>query len=96
MSSIGLNLDPLFYGAGIALAVLLVATPLAWRALRPLPRLVRAGMGALACIGTAGLIALPFAFSVSRLEETPMLTLIFSGVLQGAAAVILSLLPRRA
>ena len=96
MSSHLLNLDPLLYGAGIALLVLVVATPLAWRALRGTSRPVRAAMSSLACLGAAGLVALPVSSLAPRLEATALATLVFSAVLQGAAAIILFLLPRRA
>ncbi|MBP0444931.1 hypothetical protein J8J14_09055 [Roseomonas sp. SSH11] len=95
MSDIALNLDPLLYGAAIAFLVLAAGTPLAWRALRGTTHGIRTGMSALACLGAAGLLSLPFASS-PRLEGTALATLTFSAVLQGAAAVILFLLPRRA
>jgi hypothetical protein len=50
----------------------------------------------LACIGFAGLAAPPFPFAELRLEGTALTVLIFFAVLQGAAAIILTLLPRRA
>jgi hypothetical protein len=50
----------------------------------------------LACIGFAGLSAPPFSLAELRLEGTALTVLIFSSALQGAAAIILTLLPRRA
>jgi len=96
VSEHGLNLDPLFYSAGVSLGVLVIGTPLVHRALRALPRTARAFMGGLACIGAAGLGALLLSFTAYRLDEMVLLAVTFSAVLQGAAAVILSLLPRRA
>lgn len=96
MSGHGLSLAPLLYGAGIALLVLVLGTPLAWRALRGTSHPIRATMSSLACLGAAGLLALPVSSAAPRLEGTALATLIFSAVLQGAAAVILFLLPRRA
>jgi hypothetical protein len=92
----GLNLDPLFYSAGVSLAVVVVGTPVAWRALAATPRVARVLASNLACLGVAGLVALLLTFTSYRLDEMVMTTVLFSAVLQGAAAVILSLLPRRA
>jgi hypothetical protein len=50
----------------------------------------------LACIGFAGLAAPPFSLAELRLEGTALTVLIFSIVPQGTAAIILTLLPRRA
>jgi hypothetical protein len=50
----------------------------------------------LACIGFAGLAPSPFSLAELRLEGTALTVLIFFAVLQGAAAIILTLLPRRA
>jgi hypothetical protein len=96
MSSIAINLDPLLYGAVIALLVAAVGTPVGWRLLRGLPHAIRALATSLGCIGAAGLLSLPFALSMLRMEGTALATLVFSAVLQGAALLILLLLPRRA
>ena len=96
MSEHGLNLDPLFYGAGVSLGALVIGTPLVHRALGGVPRAARAFLGGLACIGAAALGALLLSFTSYRLDEMVLVTVTLSAVLQGAAAVILSLLPRRA
>jgi hypothetical protein len=85
MSSIGLNMDPLLYGAAIALAAVLLGTPLLWRLLRGVPHAARALATNLACIGLAGLCALPFAFASSRLAETVIFAVVISAALQGVA-----------
>lgn len=96
MSDHGLNLDPLFYGAGISLAVAVVGTPVAWRALAATPRPARVLSASLSCLGAASLAALLLSFTSLRLGELVSVTVTLSAVLQGAAAIILSLLPRRA
>ena len=96
MSDHGLNLDPLFYGAGVSLAVAVVGTPFAWRALAAAPRPVRVLAASLSCLGLAGLAALLLSLTSDRLDEVVEVTVTLSAVLQGAAAIILSLLPRRA
>ena len=89
MSDIAINLDPLLYGAAIALVAALLGTPLAWRAGRGLPRLARALLASLACIGAAGLLSLPLAFSATRLEETTLFAVLGAALLQAPALIIL-------
>ena len=96
MSEHGLDLSPLFYGAGVSLGVFVVGTPLIHRALKALPRAPRAFIGGLACLGAAVLGSLLLSLTSYRLGEMVQVAVILSVVLQGAAAVILSLLPRRA
>lgn len=95
MSDIAFNFDPLFYGAAIALAAALLGTPLAWRAGRGLPRLSRALLASLACIGAAGLLSLPLVFSATRLEETTLFAVLGAALLQAPALIILLLLPTK-
>jgi hypothetical protein len=96
MSNNGLNLDPLFYGAGVSLAVAVIGTPVAWRALAATPRPARVLAASLSCLGLAGLAALLLSVTSHRLGELVSVTVTLSAVLQGAAAIILFLLPRRA
>ncbi|MDB5376279.1 MAG: hypothetical protein JWR00_725 [Rubritepida sp.] len=96
MSDIGLNMDPLFYGAAIGLLAALLGTPLAWRLLRGVPHAGRALAANLACIGIAGLLGLSFAFTSTNLAETVLFAVLASGALQGALFLILLLFsPKR-
>lgn len=95
MSDIGLNLDPLVYGAAIALAVALVGTPLAWRAGRGLARVPRALLASLGGLGAAGLLSLPVSLSAYRLEETTLVAVLAAAALQGVALIILLLVPMK-
>jgi hypothetical protein len=61
-----------------------------------IPLLVPVPATPLACAGSAGLVALPLSFAELRLRGTALTVLIFSSALQGAATIILTLLPRRA
>ncbi len=85
MSDIGLNMDPLLYGAAIGLLVALLGTALLWRLLRGVPHAARALAANLACVGLAGLLALPFAFASNLLAETVIFAVVISAALQGAA-----------
>lgn len=96
MSSIALNLDPMLCGAAIALAVALFGTPRAWRAAAGLSRVPRAVLANLACIGVAGLAALPIGFSALRLEGTALAAIAFAAALQGVALILLLLIPTKA
>jgi hypothetical protein len=96
MSTGDLNFDPLFYGAGISLAVAAIGTPVAWRALAANPRPARVLAASLSCLGAASIAALLLSFTSYRLGELVSVTVTLSAVLQGAAAIILFLLPRRA
>jgi len=91
----GADLAPLVRAAGIALGALALGTPLAWRALRGARRLARAVLGGLACVGAAAALALLDGLVPGRSESTVPLAVLFSLVLQGAAAPILVLLARR-
>ena len=93
MSEHGLNLAPLFLRAGISVAA---GTPLASRALRASPRPARIVLDNLACLGAAGLSILLLGLIAYRSDEMVQITVFLSAALQGVAAVIQSLLPRRA
>ncbi|MBS7810965.1 hypothetical protein [Roseococcus pinisoli] len=101
MSDVRINLDPLFYGSAIGLLVALLGTPALWRLLRGVPPAGRALAVPplavnLACIGLAGLLALPFVFYASSLTETVLFAALASGALQGALFLILLLFsPKR-
>jgi hypothetical protein len=96
MSDIGLNMDPLFYGVGIALLVTLLGTPAAWRLLSALPHARRAFAACLGCIGLSGLIGMSFALASSRHGETVIFAVLASAALQGALFLILLLFsPKR-
>ncbi len=96
MSDIGLNMDPLLYGAVLALAVALIGTPLMWRLLRGVTHAGRALAANLACVGLAGLGALPFAFTGNTLEEMVLFAVLASAALQGVALLALLLFsPKR-
>jgi hypothetical protein len=95
MSDISLDFTELFLGAGIALAVALLGTPLLWRMAVPLARRRRALLANLACLGLAGLIALPFSLQPT-LEETAIFALLFSATMQGILLLTLLLIvPKR-
>ncbi|WP_458096014.1 hypothetical protein [Roseomonas sp. WA12] len=96
MSTGDINFDPLFYGAGSSLAVAVVGTTVAWRALAALPRPARVLAASLSCLGAASIAALLLSATSPRLGELVSVTVTLSAVLQGAAAIILFLLPRRA
>lgn len=96
MSSIAINLDPLLYGAAIALAVALLGTPILWRLLQGMPHARRVLAANLACVGLAGLAGLPFAFHSNRLAETVIFAIVTSAALQGVALLALLLFsPKR-
>ncbi len=95
MSDIGLaGLDALVHGAAIALLVLLAGTPLLWSLARGLARPRRAVLTSLACLGASGLLSLPFSLD-DRTEGTAAAALLASAILQGAALIVLLLLPSR-
>lgn len=91
MSDIGLNMDPLLYGAVLALAAALLGTPVMWRLLRGVPHAARALAANLACVGLAGLAGLPFAFASNRLAETVIFAVTVSAALQGVLLLALLL-----
>lgn len=91
MSSIAINLDPLLYGAAIALVAALLGTPVLWRLLRGVAHARRALAANLGAVGLAGLAGLPFAFASNRLSETVIFAVTLSAALQGVALLILLL-----
>jgi len=92
---ITLDFSVVYIAAAIAILVLLVGTPLFWRASAAVPRAGRVLLTSFACLGVTGLIALPFTMR-SPYGETALFALLFSSILQFVAMPILALLPRRA
>lgn len=82
--------EAVVYGVVVALVVVAVATPVAWRALRPLPHARRAVASNLACIGVAGLAGLAFAMT-SELHDVVIFSVGTATALQGIALLILLL-----
>ncbi len=91
---ITLDFSDLYVGAGIALLVALVGTPLLWRLTRPLTPWPRALATSLGCVGLAGLCALPVALR-PRMDETANFALLGAAILQGVALPILPFLARK-
>lgn len=92
---ITLDFSELYAGAGIALFVALLGTPLLWWLTRPLRRWPRSLATNLGCVGLAGLLALPVAMLKHGMEETVLFALLGSAILQGLALLILPLFARK-
>ncbi|MDB5316253.1 MAG: hypothetical protein JWO24_2097 [Rhodospirillales bacterium] len=92
---ISLDLSVVYIAAAIAVAVLVVGTPLFWRLAVAMPRAGRVLLASFACLGIIGLVALPFTMRYPY-GETALFALLFSSILQLIAMPILALLPRRA
>lgn len=94
---ISLDLSVVYIAAAIAIAmaVLVVGTPLFWRLAVAMPRAGRVLLASFACLGITGLVALPFTMRYPY-GETALFALLFSSILQLIAMPILALLPRRA
>ena len=91
---ISLDFSELYVGAGIALLVALVGTPLLWRLTAPMAPWPRAVATSLGCVGLAGLCALPIALR-PRMDETVIFALLGALILQGIALPILPFLARK-
>ncbi|PZW41324.1 hypothetical protein C8P66_12131 [Humitalea rosea] len=91
---ITLDFSELYAGAGIALLVAVLGTPLLWRLTRPLRRWPRSLATNLGCAGLAGLLALPVSMQTG-MEETALFTLLGSAILQGLALPILPFFARQ-
>jgi hypothetical protein len=83
-------LDTSVYGAVIGGASAAVATPVAWRALSPLPHVRRVAATNLACVGVAGLAGLACSKASIVLGEV-VNVVTTSAALQGVALLVLLL-----